>query len=132
MSISEHGFNPLPHAPNTTKTVEVLQPQEIIYDINKEAKKPKEDDKEKKPLSSNILGASFMLTNICLGTTIFTFAVKAKSFGLVWLLLCCLIVAIVNYWTITRGVIASSKCLQTTTIFPKLPKKSWVEKHVSF
>ena len=47
MSISEHGFNPLPHAPNTTKTVEVLQTQEIIYDsknsldnIEKEAKKP--------------------------------------------------------------------------------------------
>jgi len=46
MSISEHGFNPLPHAPNTTKTVEVLQTQEIIYDsknslenIQKDAKK---------------------------------------------------------------------------------------------
>ena len=51
-----------------------------------------------------------MLTNICLGTTIFTFAVKAKSFGLVWLIVCCTIVAIVNYWTITRGVLASSKC----------------------
>ena len=61
-------------------------------------------------MRSNVLGASFMLTNICLGTTIFTFAVKAKSFGLVWFLLCCILVALVNYWTITRGVIASSKC----------------------
>ena len=117
MSISEHGFNPLPHAPNTTKTVEVLQTQEIIYDsknsldnIEKEAKKPIKEESEKKPLQSNVLGASFMLTNICLGTTIFTFAVKAKSFGLVWFILCCILVAIVNYWTITRGVIASSKC----------------------
>ena len=32
MSISEHGFNPLPPAPNTTKVVEVLQTNEIIYD----------------------------------------------------------------------------------------------------
>ena len=117
MSISEHGFNPLPHAPNTTKTVEVLQTQEIIYDsknsldnIEKETKKPIKEESEKKPLKSNVLGASFMLTNICLGTTIFTFAVKAKSFGLVWFILCCILVAIVNYWTITRGVIASSKC----------------------
>jgi amino acid permease len=51
-----------------------------------------------------------MLTNICLGTTIFTFAVKAKTFGLVWLLVACTLVAVVNYWTITRGVLASSKC----------------------
>ena len=51
-----------------------------------------------------------MLTNICLGTTIFTFAVKAKTFGLVWFLVACLLVAVVNYWTITRGVLASSKC----------------------
>ena len=117
MSISEHGFNPLPPAPNTTKVVEVLQTHEIIYDsknsmenIDKDGKKIIKGNKEEKPLRSSILGASFMLTNICLGTTIFTFAVKAKSFGLVWFLLCCVIVAIVNYWTITRGVIASSKC----------------------
>ena len=51
-----------------------------------------------------------MLTNICLGTTIFTFAVKAKTFGLVWFLVACTLVAVVNYWTITRGVLASSKC----------------------
>ena len=55
MSISEHGFNPLPHAPNTTKTVEVLQTQEIIYDsknsldnIEKEAKKSQLKKRAKK------------------------------------------------------------------------------------
>jgi amino acid permease len=117
MSMSDHEFRPLPHAPNTTKVVEVLQTQEIIYDsknseidINKKEKKEILEPKEEKPLRSSIFGATFMLTNICLGTTIFTFAVKAKSFGLVWLIVCCCIVAIVNYWTITRGVIASSKC----------------------
>ena len=51
-----------------------------------------------------------MLTNICLGTTIFTFAVRAKAFGLVWLIVACIIVGIINYWTIMRGVYASSKC----------------------
>ena len=68
------------------------------------------EDKKDKLSKSSILGASFMLTNICLGTTIFTFAVKAKSFGLVWFIVCCILVACVNYWTITRGVLASSKC----------------------
>ena len=42
-------------------------------------------DKPKRKKSS-IFGSTFMITNICLGTTIFTFAVRAKSFGLVWML----------------------------------------------
>jgi amino acid permease len=50
-----------------------------------------------------------MLTNICLGTTIFTFAVRAKAFGLVWILIACFICGAVNYWTITRGVASSEK-----------------------
>ena len=51
-----------------------------------------------------------MMTNACLGTTIFTFAVKAKTFGLVWFLVAVTIVGIVNYWTIMAGAKASSKC----------------------
>ena len=72
-----------------------------------------EEFSKKKPISrsteinSTIFGATFMLTNICLGTTIFTFAVRAKSFGLVWILFACFICGAVNYWTITRGVAAS-------------------------
>jgi hypothetical protein len=58
---------------------------------------------------SSILGASLMITNICLGTTIFTFAVRAKYYGLVWLLVFCFIVALLNYWSITRCVKASSR-----------------------
>ena len=58
---------------------------------------------------SSILGASLMITNICLGTTIFTFAVRAKYYGLVWLLVFCFIVALLNYWSITRCVNASSR-----------------------
>ncbi len=56
-----------------------------------------------------ILGATFMITNICLGTTIFTFATRAKSFGLIWLLVFCFVVAIINYWSIMRCVYASSR-----------------------
>ena len=50
-----------------------------------------------------------MMTNICLGTTIFTFAVRTKSFGLVWILVAAVVCAIVNYWTITRQVQSSLK-----------------------
>ena len=65
---------------------------------------------QKKPIKkSTIMGASLMITNICLGTTIFTFAVRAKYFGLVWLLVFCFIVAGLNYWSITRCVNASSR-----------------------
>ena len=59
---------------------------------------------------STIFGTTFMITNICLGTTIFTFAVRAKSFGLFWLLFFCFLVAIVNYWSIMRCVYSSSRC----------------------
>ena len=69
-----------------------------------------DDQPKKKPIKkSTIMGASLMITNICLGTTIFTFAVRAKYYGLVWLLVFCFIVAAINYWSITRCVNASSK-----------------------
>ena len=68
-------------------------------------------EKPKKPAikQATIFGASLIITNICLGTTIFTFAVRAKSFGLVWLLVFCVIVALLNYWSITRCINASSR-----------------------
>ena len=105
-----HKFNPLLLGPEPPKSkeVKVYQTEENIY--SKETILNSHPEEEEKKLPSTILGATFMLTNICLGTTIFTFAVKAKSFGLVWLIVCCTIVGIVNYWTITRGVLASSKC----------------------
>ena len=37
------------------------------------------------------------------------FAVRAKAFGLVWFLIICCVVAVVNYWSIMRCVIASSR-----------------------
>ena len=59
---------------------------------------------------SKKFGSSFMITNICLGTTIFTFANRAKAFGLVWLLVFCVVVAVINYWSIICCVYASEKC----------------------
>ena len=73
-----------------------------VYQDQVEAEKPKIK-------KSSIIGTTFMITNICLGTTIYTFATRAKRFGLVWLLVFCLIVAAINYWSILLGVYASSK-----------------------
>ena len=58
---------------------------------------------------STIVSTGLLLTNACLGTTIFTFATKAKSYGLVWFLVATVIVGIINYWTIMAGAKASSK-----------------------
>ena len=72
--------------------------------------KPEEEGKKKKIKKATVLNSALMITNICLGTTIFTFAVRAKSFGMVWLLVCCFLVAAINYWSIIRCVYASSAC----------------------
>ena len=61
---------------------------------------------------STILTAGLMMTNACLGTTIFTFALKAKTFGLLWLLVAAVVVGAINYWSIMCGAKASSKCDQ--------------------
>ena len=73
--------------------------------------KSEEDSKKKKEhKKTTIFGAALIITNICLGTTIFTFAVRAKSFGLIWLLFFCFIVAFVNYAAVMWVAHASSKC----------------------
>ena len=72
--------------------------------------KDQDETNKQKIKKSSIFGSTFMITNICLGTTIFTFANRAKSFGLVWLLVFCVVVAAINYWSIMRCVYASSKC----------------------
>ena len=112
---SFHQFSPISPAPGLpgdkiiTQNVPVVDSKEVIYQ-----KTEKADLVEPEPIEvkkeSTILGASFMLTNLCLGTTIFTFAVRAKTFGLVWFLIICVFVACVNYWSIMRCVYASSRC----------------------
>ena len=57
--------------------------------------------------SNTIFGAACTMTNICLGTTIFSFAARAKYFGLVWLLVFAVFCGAVNFWTITRQVEAA-------------------------
>ena len=81
-------------------------PNEIIDTEHNEDKKSDE-----KHISSNttILRASLMLTNMCLGTSIFTFAKWTQSFGLVWILVFCVIIAIINYWSLMNCSIASSR-----------------------
>ena len=89
---------------------EKVEPVPII-----ESENTKKTDDDIKPLpilkehvsDSSILGATSMLTNICLGTTIFTFAVRAKQFGLIWLIIATIFCGAVNYWTILRAVMAS-------------------------
>ena len=110
-NISKHEFTPMSPAPELDRDTEIqgkpLETEARIY------KKPGTDlihqevKEEKK--KSTIFGAAFMLTNLCLGTTIFTFAVRAKALGLINYLIMCIIVAFVNYWTIMRCVYASSR-----------------------
>ena len=112
--VSIHPFQPLrpdtrPESRDSARN-KVIQTEPKIYGTNEGISdliqaKPSRADKKK----STIMSAGLMMTNACLGTTIFTFAVKAKSFGLVWFLVAVIIVGIINYWTIMAGAKASSK-----------------------
>ncbi len=112
--VSIHPFQPLrpdtrPESRDSDRN-KVIQTEPKIYGTNEGISdliqaKPSRTDKKK----STIMSAGLMMTNACLGTTIFTFAVKAKSFGLVWFLVAVIIVGIINYWTIMAGAKASSK-----------------------
>ena len=57
-----------------------------------------------------ILGTCFIITHVSLGNfAIFSYAQKTKSFGLVWMIIFCILVAIINYWAIMRSFAASTK-----------------------
>ena len=105
-NINGHPFHTMNPSP-TSKDIEEDIPQKsvTIYKDQNDA-----DSKTPKIKKSTIFGSTFMITNICLGTTIFTFATRAKSFGLFWMLFFCFVVAIINYWSITRCIYASSRC----------------------
>ena len=128
---SENAFNPkminenqnnqnkeIKEEPQQTTEVVIFKDQKEMFDKPpNEQNQPTETDKNNdnkldkpKRKKSTIFGSTFMITNICLGTTIFTFAVRAKAFGLVWMLFFCFVVAAVNYWSITRCIYASSRC----------------------
>ena len=107
-SLEGHNFHPL--SPDsrvqTDRNVDIIESAEKVY------KKDQEEDKvqghSKLSSDATIFGATFMMTNMCLGTTIFTFAVWTKSFGLVWILVACFCIAAVDYWSIMNCSIASS------------------------
>ena len=95
-----------------TKTEEQLPNDMMETEQNVRKEEDNADKKsDEKHISSNttILRASLMLTNMCLGTSIFTFAKWTQSFGLVWILVFCVIIAIINYWSLMNCSIASSR-----------------------
>ena len=58
-----------------------------------------------------IFGTMLTITHVCLGNfALFSFAQKTKSFGLIWMVFFCILVAIINYWAIMRSFAASIKC----------------------
>lgn len=68
--------------------------------------------KERASSETTIFRGALMITNLCFGVTIFTFAIRASYFGLCWLIVTGAIVGLITYWTIMRGIIASSKCVE--------------------
>ena len=111
----EHPFHPLGpdthhQSSETARKVIIAPSAAAIYKGGKDdlviSENQEPTTKKKK---STIISAGLLLTNACLGTTIFTFAVKAKTFGLVWLLVAVTIAGLINYWTIMAGAKASSR-----------------------
>ena len=112
--ISVHPFQPL--HPDTHLEFADSGSKEIIPTGSQLYKKDKHDldivpitTSHETKKKTTIISAGLLMTSSCLGTTIFTFAVKAKSFGLVWLVVAAIVVGIINYWTIMAGAKASSK-----------------------
>ena len=104
-SIAGHNFHPL----NPDSRVQTEGNVEILDSGKDYSKKEEEKAHSKMSSDATIFGATFMMTNMCLGTTIFTFAVRAKSFGLIWILVACFAVAAIDYWSIMNCAVASSK-----------------------
>ena len=90
INASAHQFTPMEPAPSNekqeAKDVPVASSKEVITYKNTEKGDLIVEEHQEKKKESTILGSSFMLTNLCLGTTIFTFAIRAKQFGLIWFL----------------------------------------------
>ncbi len=103
--LNGHPFHTMNPSPSSEVRQETQQNPVDIYRDKVEV-----DNKTPQIKKSTIFGTTFMITNICLGTTIFTFATRAKSFGLVWMLFFCFVVAVINYWSIMRCVYTSSRC----------------------
>ena len=115
VEVSIHPFQPLhpdtrPESRDSDRKEVISTDPKLYTTVEKGAELVEGTSSRATKKKSTVLSAGLMMTNACLGTTIFTFAVKAKTFGLVWFLVAVTIVGIVNYWTIMAGAKASSKC----------------------
>ena len=109
VEVSVHAFQTLePDKHTESDRKEVISSEPKIYKTEEGVTIEGNSSRSTKK-KSTILSAGLLMTNACLGTTIFTFAVKAKTFGLVWFLVAVVIVGIINYWSIMAGAKASSK-----------------------
>ena len=86
----QNNFHPI-----SQDSKESLEPVKVVESKEKAYTKTENEliitENPKNIKKSTIFGSAFMLTNLCLGTTIFTFAVRTKAFGLVWFLVACFI-----------------------------------------
>ena len=108
--ISIHPFQPLSPdlrpLPQESNRKEIIPINQVIHKKTELVQSTSSRANKKK---STVITAGLLMTNACLGTTIFTFGVKAKSFGLIWLLVATVVIAFVDYWTIMAGAKGSSK-----------------------
>ena len=91
--ISIHPFQPLSpdlrQLPQESISKEIIPTNQVIYKKTELVHSTSSRASKKK---STIITAGLLMTNACLGTTIFTFGVKAKSFGLIWLLVATVVI----------------------------------------
>lgn len=101
-----HNFHPLdPDSREINQgNVEMIETEEKVYNKNKIS-----ETRPKMSSNQTIFGGALMMTNMCLGTTIFTFAAWTKSFGLLWIIVSCFLVAAIDYWSIMNCAKTSSK-----------------------
>ena len=90
-----------------TTSEDIAVPNEVKTYTNKE--EVQSQAKERASSDTTIFRGTLMITNLCFGVTIFTFAIRATYFGLVWLIVSGAIVGVITYWSIMCGIIASSK-----------------------
>jgi len=85
----------------------------------------KKKDEENK--GQTILGATFLFANTSLGTTIFTFAIRAKQFGLFWFLIFAILAAVINIWTVLRLIeaVKDIKERDYSIVVEKILGKKW-------
>ena len=93
--------------PNTPNEIDIVKtekkPSTIISNLTNTVRIINENQ--------TILGTCLIITHVCLGNfAIFSLGQMTKSFGLLWMVIFCIIVGLINYWAITRSFAANIKC----------------------